>query len=147
MVPQGHAAVQPAGTSQAQRYQVDEITEPTLAILQVTWGRTRRKKDVAQGLVQPPDPEARYNRQPIPPEYALVHVLWMADKHERDELDYPTEEGAATIGRALGSHVLWNKVDIVLLMENPASKSSQPSPSPPSSPSDDDNASGLGSSP
>ena len=49
VVPQGHAAVQPAGTSQAQRYQVDEITEPTLAILQVPWGRTGRKKDVVQG--------------------------------------------------------------------------------------------------
>ena len=102
---------------------------------------------MAQGLVQPPDPEARYNRQPIPPKYALVHVLWMADKHERDELDYPTEEGATTIGRALGSRVLWNNAHIVLLIEKPASKPAQPSPSPPSSPSDDDNASGSGSSP
>ena len=102
---------------------------------------------MAHGLVQPPDPEARYNRQPIPPEYALVHVLWMADKHERDELDYPTEEGATTIGCALGSRVLWNNAHIVLLIEKPVSKLVQPSPSPPSSPSDDDNASGSSSSP
>ena len=63
-----------------------------------------------------------------------------------DELDYPIEEGATTIGRALGSRVLWNKADIVL-MEKTTSKPKQPSPSPPGSPSDDDNAGGSGSSP
>ena len=93
---------QPAGTSQPQRYPADEITEETLAILQVRWGRTGRKKDVAQGLVQPPDSKDRYNGQPIPPEYALVHMAWVAEEHKKDELDYPTEEGTTTIGRALG---------------------------------------------
>ena len=69
---QGHAAVQPAGTVEPQRNLVDEIAESTLAILQVPWGRTGRKKDMAHGLVQPPDPEARYNGQPIPPKYICV---------------------------------------------------------------------------
>ena len=104
---------QPAGTSQPQRYPVDEITEETLAILQVPFGRAGRKNDVAQGLVQPPDSEARYNGQPIPPEYALVDVAWMADDFDSNELDFPTKEGATTIGGAIGSRVLWNKADIV----------------------------------
>ena len=90
------------GISQPQRYPADEITEETLATLQMPFGRTRRKKDIAQGLVQPPNSEDRYNGQPIPPEYALVHLAWAANEHERDELDYPTEEGTTTIGRALG---------------------------------------------
>ena len=101
---------------------------------------------MAQGLVQPPDSKDKYNGQPIPPEYALVHMAWVAEEHEKDELDYPLEDGNTTIRHALGLRVVWNKADIVL-MEKPASKPAQPSPSPPGSPSDDDNAGGSGSSP
>jgi hypothetical protein len=87
----------------------------------VPWGRTGRKKNVAQGVVQPPDPEARYQGKPNPPEYAVVEVAWTHDHHNEDELDFPTEEGAMTIGGALGMRVLWNKADIVLEMPKPAS--------------------------
>ena len=98
---------------------------------------------MAQGLVQPPDSKDRYNGQPIPPEYALVHMAWVAEEHKKDELDYPTEDGATTIRHAIRSRALWNKADIVLLIEKSASKPAQPSSSPPSSPSDDDKTSGL----
>jgi len=98
---------------------------------------TGRKKNVAQGEVQPPDSDTRYHKKPIPPEYALVYVAWMADDFDKDELDIPTEDGARTIGAALGSRVLWNKADIVLKMRSPASKPSQLPPSPPGGPSDD----------
>jgi len=96
---------------------------------------------VAQGEVQPPDPEARYKGKPIPPEYALLDVVWTDDMFDNDELDYPTE-GGTTIGNALGCRVLWNKADIVLEMRKPASKPSQPSSSPPGGPSDDDKGNG-----
>ena len=76
----------------------------------------------------------------------MVHIAWVAEEHEKVELDYPLESENTTIGHALGLVVLWNKADIVL-MEKPASKPAQPSPSPPGSPSDDDNAGGSGSSP
>ena len=68
---------------------------------------------MAPGLVQPPDCEARYNGQPIPPEYAVVHIAWVAEEHEKVELDYPLESGNTIIGHALGLVVLWNKADIV----------------------------------
>ena len=66
------------------------------------WGRTGRMKYVAQGLVQPTDSEARYNGQPIPPEYAVVNIAWVAEEHEKVELDYPLESGNTTIGHGLG---------------------------------------------
>ena len=43
---QGQAQMPPS-TSQPQRYPVDEITKPTVASLQVPWGRTGKKKTVA----------------------------------------------------------------------------------------------------
>jgi hypothetical protein len=112
------------GTSRLRRYPVDEIMEPTLGMLLVPWGRTRRKKDVAQGVVQPPDPKARYHGKPILPDYALVEMAWTHDDFEEDELDFPTEEGARLIDGALGLCVLWNKADIVLKMPTLASQPS-----------------------
>jgi hypothetical protein len=97
--------------------------EPTNAMLQVPWGRTGKKKDVAHGTVQPPNPEARYHSRPILPKYAVVEVMWTHDHHDDDELDFANEEGDMTLGRALGTRVLWNKADIVLDMLNLASKS------------------------
>lgn len=62
---QGHQATVQAdmatGTSQLQRYQVDKTMEKTLGRLQVPVSRRGMKKDVAQGLVQPPDPQASYD--------------------------------------------------------------------------------------
>jgi hypothetical protein len=89
-------------------------------------------------MVQPPNPEAKYHGRPIPPEYAVVEVMWTHDHHDDDELDFANEVGDTTLGRALGTRVLWNKADIILDMPKPASKSSQPSSSPPGGPSDDD---------
>jgi hypothetical protein len=71
-----------------------------------------------------------------------VEVLWTHNHHEDDELDFANEEGDTTLGRALGTRVLWNKPDIVLDMPKPASKSSQPSSSPLGGPSDDDDDGG-----
>jgi hypothetical protein len=68
----------------------------------------------------------------------MVEVAWMHDHHDEDELDFPTEEGATTIGGARGMHVLWNKAYIFFEMLKPASQPSQPSSSPPGGPSDDD---------
>ena len=134
MLPQGEML---SGTSQPQRYPADEIMKQTLGKLQVPFGRTgRKKKNMAQGLVQPPDPKARYHGKPIPDDNALVDVAWTDDEFESDELDIPTEEGSTTIGDALDTRVLWNKADIAL--EKLASKPSQPSSSPPGGPSDDD---------
>ena len=68
----------------------------------------------------------------------MVDVAWTDDDFDSIELDYPTEEGATTLGRAIGSRVLWNKADIVFEEHKPASKTSQPSSSPLGGPSDDD---------
>ena len=95
---------------------------------------------MAEGFVQPPDPEARYHGKSIPNDYALVDMAWTADQCDGDELDIPTEEGGTTLGHAIGSRVLWNKADIAL--ERLASKLSQPSSSPPGGPSDDDDSNG-----
>jgi hypothetical protein len=137
---QGQATIQGQmvpGTSQPQRYLVDEIVEPTFYMLQVPWGRSRKKK-VAKGVVQLPNPEARYLGRPILPEYAMMLVAWTHDHHEEAELDFPTEEGATTLSDALGLQVLWNKADIELQMLKPTSQPSQPSSSPSDGPSDDD---------
>jgi hypothetical protein len=91
----------------------------------VHWGRTgKNKKNVAHGAVQPPNPKARYHGKPILPEYAMVEVAWTHNHHNDDELDFPNEEGDTTLGRALGTRVLWNKVDIVLEMMKPVSQPS-----------------------
>jgi hypothetical protein len=118
------------GTSQPQRYPVDVIMEPSTAMLQVPWGRTGKKKDVAHAMVQPPNPKARYHGRPILPEYAVVEVMWTLDHHNDDELDFPNEEGDTTLGRVLDTRVLWNKADIILDMPKQVSKPSQPSSSP-----------------
>jgi hypothetical protein len=83
-----------------------------------------RKKNVAPGVVQPLNPKARYYGKPILPEYAMVEVAWMHDHQNEDELDFPTEEGATTIGGALGMRVLWNKAYIFFEMPKPASQPS-----------------------
>jgi hypothetical protein len=93
---------------------------------------------MAQGMVQPPNPEARYHGRPVPPEYALVEVGWTDDCHDEDELDFPNEDGDTTLGQALGTLVLWNKADIVFYTPKPAPNTSQPSLSSPGGPSDDD---------
>jgi hypothetical protein len=115
------------------------------------------KKDVAHGAVQSPNPEAKYHGKPIPPEHAVVEVMWMHDHHDDDELDFPNEEGDMTLSWALSTRVLWNKADIVLEMLKPTSKPSQSSSSPSGGPSDNndddnngdgnDNHGGLGSTP
>jgi len=79
-------------TSQFQRNPIDEIMVPTLGTLQVPWGRSGRKKDVTQGMVQPPDPKSKYNGKPIPPNYALVEVVCTHDDFEEDELNFLIEE-------------------------------------------------------
>jgi hypothetical protein len=101
MTQQGEASIQGPtvpGTSQPQRYPADEIVEPSPAWLQVPWGRTRRKKNVATGMVQPPNPKARFHDRPIPPDYALVEVVWTDNHHDEDELDFANEEGDTTFG-------------------------------------------------
>ena len=69
---------------------------------------------MAQGEVQPPDPEARYHRTPIPPEYAVVFVSWTSDYFETEEIDIPTEEGGMTIDSTVSARVLCNNRDIAL---------------------------------
>ena len=138
---QGEAVVQGQmvmHTSEFQKNPVNEIVVQTLCTLQVPWGRSGRKKDVAQGMVQPHNPKAMYNGKPIPPDYALVDVAWTHNDYEEDELDFPTEDGVRLIGGTIGSRVLWNKADILLEMPTPASQPSRPSSSPPGGPSDDD---------
>jgi hypothetical protein len=68
--------------------------------------------------------------------------MWTHDHDNDDELDFPNEEGDTTLGRVLGTHVLWNKADIVLDMPKPVSKSSQPSSSPLGGLSDNDDENG-----
>jgi hypothetical protein len=60
----------------------------------------------------------------------LVEVGWTDDHHDEDELDFPNEDGDTTVGRALGTLVLWNKADIVLYTPKSVPNTSQPSPSP-----------------
>ena len=117
MLPQqGEAVVQGQmvlRTSELQKNPVDEIMVQTLGTLYVPWGRSGRKKDVAQVMVQPHNPKAIYNGKPIPPDYALVDVAWTHNDYEEDELDFLTEDGVRFIGGTIGSRMLWNKVDIL----------------------------------
>jgi hypothetical protein len=104
MTQQGEASVQEPtvpGTSQPQRYPTNEIVEPSPTWLQVPWGRTGRKKNVATGTIQPPNPKARFHGRPISPNYALVEVPWMDNYHDEDELDFANKEGDTILGRAL----------------------------------------------
>jgi len=100
------------------------------------FGRSGRKKEVAQTVVLPLDNDTTYASKPIPPDYAKVVVAWTNIEFEEDELDFPTEDGIRFIGGTISSCVLWNKSDILLEMPTPASQPSQPSSSPTASPSD-----------
>ena len=124
------------GPGQHRRYPADDITEQTICTLQMPFGRSGRKKEVAQGVVLPPDNDTTYDGKPIPPDYAKVVVAWTNTEFEEDELDIPTEDGIRFIGGTIGSCVLWNKSDILLEMPTPMSQPSQPSSSPAASPSD-----------
>jgi len=100
------------------------------------FGRSGRKKEVAQGVVVPPDNDTTYAGKPIPPDYAKVVVAWTNTEFEEDELDIPTEDGIRFIGGTISSCALWNKSDILLEMPTPMSQPLQPSSSPVASPSD-----------
>ena len=99
-------------TSEFQKNPVDEIVVQTLCTLQVPWGWSGRKKDMAQGMVQPHNPKAMYNGKPIQPNYALVDVAWTHNDYEEDELDFPTKDGVRfiSVARALeqGRHFVRN---------------------------------------
>ena len=71
---------------------------------------------------------------------SLVRPLTLdfPDNFENDELGIPTEEGSRTISSALGSHLLWNKVDIAFETWKPVSKPSQLLVCPSGAPSDED---------
>jgi hypothetical protein len=86
------------------------------------YGRAGKKKDVAQGSVQPPNSDATYNGKPILPDYALVDVSWANPDFKQEELDIPTEEGYTFMGAVIGSRVLWNKADILFDLPTPASQ-------------------------
>jgi hypothetical protein len=124
-------------TGQLPRYPVDDITKPTFCTLQMPFG-TAGKKEVAQGVVQPPESGATYNGKPIPPDYALVDVVWVNPDFEHEELNFPTEDENTLIGGDLASRALWNKADIMLEMPTPASHPSYPSSSPPGDDPGDD---------
>ena len=71
--PHGQATVQGQmvpSTGQLPRYPVNDIMEPTTCTLQVPFGRTQRKKDVATGVALPPKSGAMYDGKPIPPDSA-----------------------------------------------------------------------------
>jgi len=123
------------GLGQHRRYPVNDIIEQTICTLQMPFGRSGRK-EVAQGVVLPPDNDTTYAGKPIPPDYAKVVMAWTNIEFEEDELDIPTEDGIRFIGGTIGSCVLWNKSDILLEILTPASQPSQPSSSPAASPSD-----------
>ena len=97
---------------------------------------------MAQDVVLPPDNDTTYADKPIPPDYAMVVVVWTNIEFDEDDLDIPTEDGVRFIGETIGSCVLWNKRDILLEMPMPASQPSQPSSSPLAGPSDDDEGGG-----
>jgi hypothetical protein len=52
------------------------------------FGRAGKKREVTQGVVQPPESGATYNGKPIPPDYALVDVVWVNPDFEHEELDF-----------------------------------------------------------
>jgi len=131
-----HAGQMGPGTSQLSRYPVDEIVEETHCELQVPFGRNGKKKTVGEGMALPPDPEASYGGNPIPPDYARVSLGYLKDEYEDYELDYPTEEGNYSMSSAYGFTLLWNKADIVL---KPQTKTSQRS-SPPGDPNEPDDS-------
>jgi hypothetical protein len=94
-----------------------------------------------------------YHKKPILPDYARVTVTWTHNDYEEEEIDFPTEEGDRYIRGILGTCVLWNKEDIVLVMPMPRSQPSKPPTSPLGDDDggddgdDNDNAGSPGSSP
>jgi len=107
-------------TSKLQKNPVDEIMMQTLGMLQVPWGRSGRKKDVAQGMVQPHNPKAMYNGKPIPLDYAwwMWHGHTMTMRRMNLTFRLKMELGSSA---ELGSRMLWNTADILLEMPTPES--------------------------
>jgi hypothetical protein len=129
-----------AGTSQLSRYPADEITKPTLGYLYVPVGRGgKMKQKVGEGQVLPPGhPETRDYGAPIPPDYAIVQILYVDDSFEDMQLDYPVPgQQESSIMSVLGLNVLWNKADIEL---KPELGASQRSSGPSGDPSDGDDS-------
>jgi hypothetical protein len=77
------------GTRQPSRYPIDDIEQQTLCMLQMPVGRARKKKEVAQGVALPPEPDTMFNGMPIPPDYAKVTIAWICPGSEQEEIDFP----------------------------------------------------------
>jgi hypothetical protein len=101
-----------------------------------------RKITVANGAVFPDEQQTHeYTNDEIPPNYAVVHVLWFHDDYEQYEIDFPTKEGIKFLGVALDHDVLWNKDDIEVIPPTSMATQtlgSQPSVVGPSPPHSDD---------
>jgi hypothetical protein len=108
------------------------------------FGRARKKKEVAQGVALPPEPDAMFNGMPIPPDYAKVTIAWICPGFKQEEIDFPAESGETFLSTTIALEVLWNKADLILEAPTPASQPSLSSSSPAGDPDDDDDDDGGG---
>lgn len=145
MLRQHGLAVQPRQEAAGpQEYPVDRINEHEYAELYIPVGRRGKKKLAATGNVFPPARGAKsYNdmyNMPIPPNYALVEVLWTCPELGDEEIDFPGPRGERRLRDIfMSTLILWNKEDIILKGPSIA----PPSQDPPTPPSDDgDNGGG-----
>jgi hypothetical protein len=88
------------------RHPIDDVQESTVVQLSVPFSRMR-KITVANGAVFPAEQQThKYTNDEIPPNYAVVHVLWFHDDYEQYEIDFPTKEEIKFLGVALDHDVL-----------------------------------------
>jgi hypothetical protein len=113
---QGQFAVPMIGVPQ--RYPVDDITQMTRCRLYVPYGRSGKKKFVANGVAFPrDDPSLSYLEGRIDAKHAVVQILSVVPGAEDIELEEPHPSSMTTLGEAVYSDVHWVKEDIELEMD------------------------------
>jgi hypothetical protein len=86
------------------KYNVDDIKDPTPCTLMYVKGRTSRTIKVAKATVMP---SRILHGRPIQAECAMVEVTMIREGHEFEDLDYPNkEEGTDKLVDAKGTFIL-----------------------------------------
>jgi hypothetical protein len=124
------ACAQSSVASTSKPYSVDCISITTHCLLLYPIGRAGNTKKVSKAQVYLGG--GLFERKPIPPLYACIQVeQLLKSSYEDNEIDIPTADGKTGLGECVGSTILWNKQDIVLLGAQPISPSDRTLPPPP----------------
>jgi hypothetical protein len=88
-------------------------------------------RTVAYGLATHFIEGTLFNSHSIPKGYAILHVDRVKHGHRRSKVEYSGENGESKLGKNVGRHVLWRKLNIEFGEEDSESSSSDsPRPQP-----------------